>query len=280
MNNLVLKEKQEFMGIQIPVIEGGFGENQKVMLAKTIAEIHDMDLRKVNELINNNIDEFEKGIDILDLKGNKNFAVLAKDSGLYTQNSINASSNIYLLSEQGYMALVGLMRTDKAKEIRRKLRREYFAMKAELKTGQSKQIKPNLKEKEIETKNNNSFARVLNALNKILKNPSSSEEAKKEANIKLEEFLSGKSTDIKVLGRKTFSASDIGKKLGVSSQKIGRLSEAHNLKTDEFGEWFKDKSRYSKKEVPSFRYYENAIPVFKGLLSSKGIEVNQIKLDV
>ena len=133
MDSLVLKEKQEFMGIQIPVIEGGFGEGQKVMLAKTVAEIHQMELGDVNKLINNNLDEFESGIDILDLKGNEDFAMVAKHSGLYTQNSINASSNIYLLSEQGYMALVGLMRTDKAKEIRRRLRREYFAMRSEIK---------------------------------------------------------------------------------------------------------------------------------------------------
>lgn len=50
------------LGFNIPVIEGGFGENQKVILAKTIAEIHEMELRKVNELINNNIDEFDLGL--------------------------------------------------------------------------------------------------------------------------------------------------------------------------------------------------------------------------
>ncbi|XZJ40773.1 ORF6N domain-containing protein [Clostridium perfringens] len=133
MNNLVLKEKQEFMGVQIPVIEGGFGEGQKVMLAKTIAEIHDIELKEINKLINNNLDEFEFEIDILDLKGNKNFEVICNHHGLYSQNAINRSSNIYLLSEQGYMALVGLMRTDRAKEIRRKLRREYFTMRSEIK---------------------------------------------------------------------------------------------------------------------------------------------------
>lgn len=36
-------------------------------------------------------------------------------NGLYTQNALNRSSNIYLLSEQGYMALVMLMRTEKVK---------------------------------------------------------------------------------------------------------------------------------------------------------------------
>ena len=129
MNELQVKGTQSFMGKEIPVIEGGFGEGQKVMLVKTIAEIHEMPLFKVNQLINENIDEFEFGVDILDLKSNEKFVILAKYNELYTQNALNRSSNIYLLSEQGYMALVMLMRTEKAKEIRKQLRREYFAMR-------------------------------------------------------------------------------------------------------------------------------------------------------
>ncbi|MDQ0555504.1 ORF6N domain-containing protein [Paraclostridium ghonii] len=129
---------QKFLGKEIPIIEGGFGEGEKVVLAKTIAEIHEVELRDINKLINNHLDEFEEVIDILDLKYNENFAVIAKNSGLYTQNGINASSNIYLLSEQGYHALVSLMRTDKSKEIRRKLRREYFAMRKVIKEESSK----------------------------------------------------------------------------------------------------------------------------------------------
>ncbi|WP_297713234.1 Rha family transcriptional regulator [Clostridium sp.] len=108
-------KQQKFLGFNIPVIEGGFGENQKVMLAKTIAEIHEMELRKVNELINNNISEFEIGIDLLDLKN----SILTKDSLLevgFTNQKIANSKNIYLLSEQVYFALVMLMRSEKAKE--------------------------------------------------------------------------------------------------------------------------------------------------------------------
>lgn len=129
MNEIQIKGKQKFIGIEIPVIEGGFGEGQKVMLAKTIAEIHETRLDKVNELINNHLDEFEIGIDLLDLKKNKKFANLMKGNGLYTQNALNASKNIYLLSEQGYMLLVGFMNTEKAKEIRKQLRRDYFQMR-------------------------------------------------------------------------------------------------------------------------------------------------------
>ena len=132
MTKLIQRGTQEFLGMNIPVIEGGFGEGEKAMLAKTVAKIHGVELRKVNELINNNIDEFEFGIDLLDLKGDKDFEVLAKDSEIYTTNALNSSKYIYLLSEQGYFALVQLMRTEKAKEIRKQLRREYFAMRTAL----------------------------------------------------------------------------------------------------------------------------------------------------
>lgn len=124
---------QEFLGKEIPVIEGGFGEGEKVVLAKTIAEIHEVELKEINRIINNNIDEFEEGIDILDLKDDKEFEVIANHHGLMSQNAINRSSNIYLLSEQGYMALVSLMRTEKAKELRKQFRREYFAMRKKVK---------------------------------------------------------------------------------------------------------------------------------------------------
>ena len=101
-------------------------------IAKDIAEIHGEELKRINQIINRNREEFEDGIDIIDLKGCENFEVTICNHGLFTQNAINRASNIYLLSEQGYMALVMLMRTDKAKEIRKQLRKEYFYLKEEV----------------------------------------------------------------------------------------------------------------------------------------------------
>lgn len=120
------------LGFNIPVIEVGFGENQKVILAKTIAEIHEMPLKKVNQLINENIEEFENRIDIINLKSNGTYQVPFQELG-FSNRDIAISNNIYLLSEQGYFALVMLMRSEKAKELRKILRREYFAMRAEIK---------------------------------------------------------------------------------------------------------------------------------------------------
>ena len=130
-NELKVNGTQKFMGIDIPVIEGGFGENQKVILAKTIAEIHNQPLKKINQLINDNIDEFEFGVDILDLKsGYLESTEFLED--IMSKQSIANSSYIYLLSEQGYMLLVGFMKTEKSKDIRKNLRREYFSMRHEL----------------------------------------------------------------------------------------------------------------------------------------------------
>lgn len=130
MNNLVIRGTQEFLGMNIPVVEGGFGEGQKCMLAKTIAEVHGEELRVINQIINRNLDEFEFGVDIIDLKQITNCDLFLQD-GLFTKAQWGNAKNIYLLSEQGYMLLVGFMQTDKAKEIRKQLRRDYFSMRAE-----------------------------------------------------------------------------------------------------------------------------------------------------
>lgn len=65
---------------------------------------------------------------------------------------------------------------------------------------------------------------------------------------------------------KMYSATEIGELLGCSAQKIGLISNKHNLKTSEYGMWFRDKSRYSDKEVQTFKYNEKAVAKFRELL--------------
>lgn len=62
---------------------------------------------------------------------------------------------------------------------------------------------------------------------------------------------------------KTFSASEVGKIIGISGNMVGIVANEYNLKTKENGKMFYDKSRYSNKEVETFRYYESAIPKIK-----------------
>lgn len=66
--------------------------------------------------------------------------------------------------------------------------------------------------------------------------------------------------------QKTYSATEVGEMLGVTAQRIGRIANLNNMKTDEFGEFYKDKSPYSSKEVDVFRYNDKAVEQFKKLL--------------
>lgn len=134
MNNLVLKEKQEFMGIQIPIIEGGFGEGQRVILVKTVAEIHEVETKYVNKLINNNIERFGEN-DLVDIKGSSeellNLEFTSREKANY--------KNIFLLSQRGYTKLVAMMdnSNDKKWDVMNNLIDDYFNMRKQLSTGQA-----------------------------------------------------------------------------------------------------------------------------------------------
>ncbi|MCH7369849.1 hypothetical protein [Aeromonas sp. MR16] len=51
-----------------------------------------------------------------------------------------------------------------------------------------------------------------------------------------------------------WSATELGKDLGVSAQAIGRLANLHKLKTPEFGEFRLDQASHSRKQVQTFYY--------------------------
>ena len=70
------------------------------------------------------------------------------------------------------------------------------------------------------------------------------------------------------LEQKTYTATQIGEQLGISTNKVGKLTNAHNLKTDKYGMYVLDKARGHDKQVETFRYYDNVIPVLKGILES------------
>ncbi|NJI80572.1 hypothetical protein GSQ54_08910 [Clostridioides difficile] len=130
MNRLKIKGKQTFMDLEIPIIEGGFGEDKKCMSDKTIAEIHNQPNRKIRERIKDNIKRFKDDIDYIDIK-----RVLETDTLLelgYAKQSITQADNIFLLSERGYSKLIKIMDTDLAWEIHDKIMDEYFSMREKL----------------------------------------------------------------------------------------------------------------------------------------------------
>ena len=110
-NELIIKGTVKVCGIDVQNVYGGFSKDQKVMLAKTVATIHSKELKHVNELINNNINNkyFEEGTDYIDLKKSVGSNDSLLELGL-TKQSISNSKNIYLLSQQGYTLLFKVIR--------------------------------------------------------------------------------------------------------------------------------------------------------------------------
>lgn len=69
--------------------------------------------------------------------------------------------------------------------------------------------------------------------------------------------------------QKTYTATEVAEVFGVSANKIGRIATKHHLKTEKYGEWYRDVARGSKKEVDTFKYYDCAISVFKRILEQE-----------
>lgn len=128
-----------------------------------------------------------------------------------------------------------------------------------------------LKEKEIEARLNNSRARIASEFRKIAEK-TDIPEYKHICQQKAAEVLSGVPLlPMEEAKEITYSATEIGKMLGVSANKIGTLANKHNLKTPQYGKYFYSKSEYSCKEVETFRYYECAIAKFREILEGGAV---------
>ena len=62
------------------------------------------------------------------------------------------------------------------------------------------------------------------------------------------------------------TAGEVGEMLDVSANKIGRLANANNLKTEQYGKFFLDKSAHSSKQVEAFRYNANGVEALRHLI--------------
>ncbi|ECH7128690.1 hypothetical protein FP672_23940 [Salmonella enterica] len=63
-----------------------------------------------------------------------------------------------------------------------------------------------------------------------------------------------------------YTAAEAGEKIGVSANKIGRIANANNLKTEQYGRFFLDKSAHSSKQVEAFRYNAEGVKALRHLI--------------
>lgn len=131
INELTITGKQNFMGIDIPVVLGGFGADKKCISDKTIAEIHNQPEREIRRRITDNIKRFRENVDVIDLKqrvGESHTLEILLSIG-YSKQTITQAEHIYILSERGYGKLVKIMDTDLAWEVYDNIMDEYFELR-------------------------------------------------------------------------------------------------------------------------------------------------------
>lgn len=166
----------------------------------------------------------------------------------------NAGKTMTVVTESGYLMLVKSFTDDLAWDVQRQLVNSYFGV-------EQKKADDTLK---IQIQQERSRAMLLNAQYRMLKLLMGKPELQKLSPVAVE-TLGIKATESIInanLGEylpeveKTYSATEVGNALGITAAKVGKIANAHGLKTDEYGITVMDKSRYSSKEVPSFRYNE------------------------
>lgn len=188
----------------------------------------------------------------------------------YKVKGNNKTYKEYLITKRGCEFLAHKTTGKKGNLFTDKYMDRFAMMEQVIKEGvKPKEIDSSIKEKEIEARYNNSLVRKANLLLKIAKeNPNLSKEYIQVLQSKATEIITGQEIlPLPVVEEKTYSATEIGERLGISANKVGKLANAHNLKTERYGKFFHDKSKYSNKEVETFRYYENVIPVLETLLN-------------
>ncbi|MGL4761097.1 MAG: ORF6C domain-containing protein [Sarcina sp.] len=134
MNDLAIKGTQVLEGKEIKIIEGGFGANQKCMLASDIAAQHGYQTKYINQCINRELKRFNEN-DLMDLK--TGCSEQPREILELTKAQWGNSNNVFLLSERGYSKLVAMMDNSNEKkwEVMDKLIDGYFKMRETIENG-------------------------------------------------------------------------------------------------------------------------------------------------
>lgn len=244
------------MNTNLQVVEAN---HQRVLTTAQIAEQYGTDAKAISKNFTRNKERYTEGKHYYCLTGDAKREFLNRyqiDDGL-------RATVFYLWTEKGALLHAKSLNTDKAWEAYECLVDTYFSVREQ---GQLPQ-RPD-RTKALEVKEMNARVRMSNQFLKLANAETTlSKDYKSILIAKAAEVLAGKAIlPMPKSEQKMYTATEIGKMLGVSAQKIGRLSSQNGMKTEEYGEFYKDKSPYSCKEVDAFRYNEKAVERFKELL--------------
>ena len=195
-----------------------------------------------------------------------------EDRGISKMETPSGTQATTIINESGMYSLILSSKLEGAKRFKRWVTSEILPSIRKTGAYATDSAAAEYKARELRIKEMNAQARLINAetrrLTVLQKGKGLSQVAVDTLAVKAVERVTGKDLgDYLPQVEKTYSASEIGNALGITAAKVGRLANAHGLKTEEYGITVMDKSRYSSKEVASFRYNEKGKQKIKEILS-------------
>ena len=205
--------------------------------------------------------------------GNPSDALARLDQDERTLVSIEGASNglpVNAINEPGLYALVLGSRKPEAKTFRRWITHEVIP--AIRKTGSytATSAKPasELQARRLEIMDRNSRTRQGQELTKLATVAGIPDTYKLVLVVKAAQVMTGEQLlALPESARRTYSATELGARFGVSANRIGHLANDNGLKTSEYGELVWDKSASSAKQVQAWRYYDTVIPILGRILN-------------
>lgn len=148
-----------------------------------------------------------------------------------------------------------------------------YDLLSKLRKGEYQVVQPQSEQDKLKMQQQRAEAMLLNARTRqaklildMQKNNTLSPVAVELLGVNALEVLTDSDTNYRPQVEKTYTATEIAKELGVTANKVGRVANANNLKTEKYGIKVLDKSKYSDKQVASFRYNEKGKQKLKELI--------------
>ena len=190
------------------------------------------------------------------------------------QGDLGGTQNMTIINESGMYSLILSSKLEGAKRFKRWVTSEILPSIRKTGAYATDSAAAEYKARELRIREMNAQARLINAetrrLTVLQKGKGLSQVAVDTLAVKAVERVTGKDLGAYLPQvEKTYSASEVGNALGITAAKVGRLANAHGLKTEEYGITVMDKSRYSSKEVASFRYNEKGKAKLREILEGE-----------
>lgn len=232
---------------------------KRVVTFKDIDACHNRPEGTARKRFNDNRQHFIEGEDFFTINQPSEIRTLG-----ITRPQGGVPDKVTVVTESGYLMLVKSFTDDLAWQVQRQLVNCYFRKTEESNT---KLLELQIKQERARAMHINAIVRLMKITGMKYEEIGLSPIAVDTMKVKAAEKATGAD-----LGNylpqieKTYTATELGKEFGCSANKIGKTANEYGLKTEEYGITVMDKSRYSAKEVPNFRYNEKGRERLRELL--------------